>query len=1030
LVKQKGSGIELIMDQGTKMVLYYREHPCVAAYDLLGADLAPIQRPMFRDMWFKNYVISVCSRGAGKTFLLGTLSALSCMLYPGYRVGLISPVFRQSFAVISDTYDTFWTSGGLQTTAQSFYDSIEEGVTKTQSLESQNIILSKWKNPERSCRSIKTTKGFEFAGTVDHGILILNNELDLVFKDLQDITEEDNITIKKGFKYFGNDNSIPTFNEFKIDWRTKDCKIPRELTPDLAYWMGLLVGDGYLESKTYRFGFVNVDKELVGYFDEYLFTYFGLHSNISGIASRVTSKNVYNFLLRCGLTNTTAVDKGIPKVIKKSSKKCISAFLSGLMDSDGCCSVIKDKVVYETCSVRFSTSSKKLAKEVQALFLNLGIVSNFRIKHKACKMFICGNKNPSNCAEAYELYFRGIDQLKIFEKCIGFRCIRKKDALSGYTNKLGCKKTNTQIVPNSLFFVKNLLHNIKTSNRGLYKNIRCRNKSSSNGVTKEWIKKVLVLAEKHSILTEDYYKLKKIIDLDLSFVKMMNSKYFFAPTIDVEVENESCYWSNGFISHNSKMIFSEVEKLYSQSSVFREACEKRPIRGTDTCYVKFKAVGGMPPAFIEALPLSDGTKIRGSRFYLVCLDELAQIPNQVLDLVIRPMGAATLNPMENVHRLEKQRKLIELGLASIEDFDGEETINKMIMTSSGYYKFNHMWKRMKDHWSMIDRDGDASQYAVWQIPYWDLPEGFLDSNNIAEAKRIMSSSEFKMEYEAEMISDSEGFFKASLLEECTNDSGFSIELKGKATDQYIVGIDPNQGGNASCGIVVIKISTIKHVVNVLELKRLTTQNSTQILQKLCDDYNVMRIFMDSRGGGNALRDLLEEGYGGVEPIIDRTNPEHKHVEGRHILEMVDFNPKWIANANFTTKALLEDKKLLFPEPPQTISDLEGKLYENINILKSQMLNIVVTQTGVGNLHFDTPRKGQNKDLYSAMILAAHGAREFEKEFEEDVVVLYNSGGLIRERKPGATFNPIVREGSVLNRTGIESAILKGKRRIK
>jgi hypothetical protein len=537
---------------------------------------------------------------------------------------------------------------------------------------------------------------------------------------------------------------------------------------------------------------------------------------------------------------------------------------------------------------------------------------------------------------------------------------------------------------------------------------------------------------------------------------MKESNYFFAPTIDVEVENESCYWSNGMISHNSKMIFAEVEKLYGRSFILREACEKKPTRGPDAAYLKFKSVGGASGSYIEALPLgTDGSKIRGSRFYLLCIDEAAQVPDKILDLVIRPFSAVFLEPMEKVRRLERQTRLIELGLATEDDFE-DERANKMILASSGYYKFNHIWKRMQDHWKQIDiaeKNGVESQYAVWQIPYWDLPEGFLDTTNIAEAKRIMSSAEFKMEYEAEMISDSEGFFKASLLEGCTNNSGFSIELKGKAAkasllegctnnsgfsielkgkaaDQYIVGIDPNQGGNASCGIVVIKVGAIKHIVNVLELKRLTTQDSTQVLQKLCDDYNVIRIFMDSRGGGNALRDLLEEGYGGVEPIIDRTNPEHKHVEGRHILEMVDFNTRWISNANFATKALLEGKKLLFPEPPQTVSDLEGKRYENINKLKSQMLNIVVTQTGAGNLHFDTPRKMQNKDLYSAIILAAHGAGEFEKEFEEETVVLYNSGGLIRERKPGATFNPITNQGPVVIKTDIGPAILKGKRRIK
>jgi hypothetical protein len=489
------------------------------------------------------------------------------------------------------------------------------------------------------------------------------------------------------------------------------------------------------------------------------------------------------------------------------------------------------------------------------------------------------------------------------------------------------------------------------------------------------------------------------------------------------------------VFRQSKMIFSEVEKIYSKSSIVQEACEKRPIRQTDACYLKFKSVGGMPPSFIEALPLGDGSKIRGSRFYLILIDELAQVPDTVLDMVVRPMGATTLNPMENVRRLEKQKRLIELGLAREEDFEGEDVVNKMIMTSSGYYKFNHMWRRMKDHWDMMERaasEGRESQYSVWQVPHWDLSEGFLDKNNIKEAKRVMTNHEYRMEYEAEMISDSEGFFKASLLESCTRNSGFSLEMSGRADRQYVIGIDPNQGGSASAGIVVIELGAEKHIVNVLELKKKTTQELTKALQNLCKDYNVLRIFMDSRGGGNSIRDLLEEGYGGVEPIIDRTNPDHRHLEGRHILEMVDFNPRWIQDANFTTKSLLEDRKLLFPEPPQAVGDVGdilGQLYDNVKTLKSQMLSIVVTQTASGNLHFDTPKKNQNKDIYSSVILAAHGARVVEKELEDEPIVLHNSGGFVRPHKVGSSFDPIGNMGPTFGKA-LAAANLKGKRRIK
>ena len=160
--------------------------------------------------------------------------------------------------------------------------------------------------------------------------------------------------------------------------------------------------------------------------------------------------------------------------------------------------------------------------------------------------------------------------------------------------------------------------------------------------------------------------------------------------------------------------------------------------------------------------------------------------------------------------------------------------------------------------------------------------------------------------------------------------------------------------------------------------------------------------MDKGGGGKAVCDLLEEGYGGYEPIIDRTNDEHKHMQGRHILELVNFNTAWISDANFATKALLEDRKLLFPQPPTASSiDMEAMRYEAVELLKKQMLNIIVTPTAGGALHFDTPKKGQNKDLYSAIILAGYGIRIVEKELEDDgEPILYNTSGMVRHRQPG------------------------------
>jgi len=72
----------------------------------------------------------------------------------------------------------------------------------------------------------------------------------------------------------------------------------------------------------------------------------------------------------------------------------------------------------------------------------------------------------------------------------------------------------------------------------------------------------------------------------------------------------------------------------------------------------------------------------------------------------------------------------------------------------------------------------------------------------AELANLLPSEVVQIE---EMVSDSEGFFKASVLEACTLGSGFKLELKGEPTGRYILGVDPNQGGNAKCGAVIIKL---------------------------------------------------------------------------------------------------------------------------------------------------------------------------------------------------------------------------------
>lgn len=904
------------------------------------------------------------------TYMLGLLATLSALLYPGYRVGLIGPAYRQCLLFGDNNY-TFWTSGGLKTGSSEFYDYVTPGETSVQSLTSNNVIVNKWRNEERPCIRLTTKRGFEIAGTIDHSVLVLNDDDDLEFMNLEHI-ENEYIAIKYGFNYFGNDDSLPTFDEFECRHGTKDCRIPTTLTPDLAYWMGLVVGDGCVSVGTserhQNIIFTNEDKDLLSSFERILFEYFTTetdtiyvrHKNKNTYDLSYYSKKLSQYLLKCGFTKTTATDKKIPDVIKKSSRETFVAFMQGLFDTDGGIHTTNCKNGYTGCIVEFSTSSERLAREVHAVLLNIGIVSSLTISTKAGDRYIRKWGRVCKTAAGYKVRIMGKEFLERFQSEVGFRCERKSSALKKY------------------------LSSHLSKDFGL---------SRSVGLPK-------------SVVLRNEPKFEKYNRDGIYFVRVVDTSRFTCETLDIEVDNEHCYFANGLINHNSKMIFAEVDKQYSKSSLLREACEKRPVKGSDTCYLQFKARGGFNGSYIEAIPLgTDGAKVRGSRYYLICVDELAQVPPTILEMVLRPMAATSQDPMENVIRIERMKKLIESGMAKESDFT--DRANKMVMTSSGYYKFNHMWARMRDYWNRMEIDGDKSQYVVHQIPYWFLPEGFQDKTNIDEAKRTMSRHEFSMEYEAAMVSDSEGFFKASLLEECTTNSGFNVELYGDKSSKYVMGVDPNQGGKASCGIVIAKLGDVNHIVRAMEAKGKTTQEMVQLIQSLCEKYNIVRILMDRGGGGKGLLDLLEEGYGGKDPILDRESDGNKFREGRHILQMINFHTSWIGDANFSTLALFEDHKLKFPEPPTlSNSEIDYTVYEPIRVLKSQLLNIVVSNTASGALHFDTPKKGQNKDLYSALILVGYGIKELERESEVSYTTSICGGGFVRATNPGASWETV------------------------
>lgn len=407
----------------------------------------------------------------------------------------------------------------------------------------------------------------------------------------------------------------------------------------------------------------------------------------------------------------------------------------------------------------------------------------------------------------------------------------------------------------------------------------------------------------------------------------------------------------------SKFMFDECDKLYNRSPIMQAACERKPTSASDNCYIRFKAVGTKNPSMIQAIPLGDGTKIRGSRFFTILCDEFPHIPEEIFNMVIRPMAATVADPMENVEKVARQDEMLEKGLMTQEEIDEDTVTNQIIITSSGYFTFNHMYKLYCAYKAEMEKGN--GKYAVYRVPFTLLPKGFLDQKSVEAAQREMSSLEFRMEYEAAFIPDTDAFYKASLLEACSN-TGFSTRVAGEVGKSYCLGVDPARSED-SFAICVTELGAPAKVVHAVEIQKMPFPKMAELLEDLCDAFNVQSIYMDAGGGGLAIKDILAENNRGhrAGPILDPDDEVHQLKPGRHILTMCNFGTEFISDSNFAALRLLEHRDLLFPSIPRdnVPSAAQEESWTTIQAMKQQMQMIEISETPTGKTHFDVPKGG-------------------------------------------------------------------------
>ena len=221
----------------------------------------------------------------------------------------------------------------------------------------------------------------------------------------------------------------------------------------------------------------------------------------------------------------------------------------------------------------------------------------------------------------------------------------------------------------------------------------------------------------------------------------------------------------GAAFRQSKFLHDYMENIWKNSGVLRDLCDSNsgPRRDVDMCKM---IINGSQ---IVALPIGDGSKIRGQRANDIISDEFASMSREIFENVIAGFAAVSASPSESVKIEAAKRKAKQLGIDTsllTEHIQEEDTGNQIVLAGTAYYDFNHFatyWKRWK---SIIKSKGDPHKlkdifgeeeipasfnwkdYSIIRVPVDLIPKGFMDDAQVARSKATVHNGIYLMEFGA------------------------------------------------------------------------------------------------------------------------------------------------------------------------------------------------------------------------------------------------------------------------------------------
>jgi len=407
-----------------------------------------------------------------------------------------------------------------------------------------------YRGGHRDIVRMRTACGFEIAGTPNHRIKVMGADGKIQWRRLDELQINDQVAVHRNTDLWASDYVNTTELAQSANQRgRKNLELPAKLDEEWGLLLGLLAGDGNWPSKNTIS--MTVEHEELWEKASTLF------AKLLGEPSRVMDKLTANtgalqfysvaarfFLHGLGFDwNCDRYNKRIPHTIMRSPRPVVQAFLRGLFETGG-------GVEAGGKTVSFSTASSELAREVQVLLLNLGIVSRRKSKW-----------NAKTKRDYYVVSVRGLRSRTLFAERVGFMSHKKMDPLCESIHVASREGGDTESIPHQREWCRRLLESTPKGH-----------KSTGKGWQRSKLRDKLGNSIKPSAKDEMSYprwEQARVVacevgadpDLIAHFDAIAEADYFYDPVVslaedeatvyDLCVPDGASFVANGLTNHNT-----------------------------------------------------------------------------------------------------------------------------------------------------------------------------------------------------------------------------------------------------------------------------------------------------------------------------------------------------------------------------------------------------------------------------------------------------------------------------------------------